>query len=242
MKRIAEAARLEAAIYLKTGKVILPLLALLAFLLAFYSVGPVDIVSSTVLSALALSLISAWTGISFSRSEEPVVSQLIQLKLGSHMHQTASHALLLLAFGAAASALSTAWPLLKHAAIGGKFFRPAIGAADVAGMLSLFFSVSVMGAAYGCLFHPRILRDTRAAWLISLTGCLLGTFSGAITLQIPAFSYIAPLLPPIYSLITRFNDANAIVPSALNLTIAECWLYAAAAFMLKAILLRRMRY
>ena len=242
MKRIAEAARLEAVVYLITGKVILPALALLAYLLAFYSVGPIGLVSSSVLNALALSLVFVWAGISFSRSEEPVISQLIQLKLGKHYRQVASRALLLLAAGAAASALSAAWPLLKYAASGGKFYIEALSTADIGGMLALFFSVSVMGGAYGSLFHPRIIRDTRAALLIALTGCLLGIFSGAIISEIPVFAYAAPLLPPMYGLISRFDEASALEPAALIQTIAECWLYAAAAFTLKSVLLRRNRY
>ena len=242
MKRIAEAARLEMVIYLKTGKVILPALALLAYLLAFYSVGPVGFVSSGVLNALALALIFIWAGISFSRSEEPVISQLIQLKLGRHCRQVASRALLLLAAGAAATTLSAAWPLLKNAASGGRFYIDAPDAADIGGMLALFFSVSVMGGAYGSLFHPRIIRDTRAALLLALTGCLLGIFSGAITDRVPVFAYAAPLLPPIYSLISRFDEAPAFEPAALKQTITECWLYAAAFFTLKTALLRRIRY
>ncbi len=242
MKRIAEAAWLETRIYLTTGKVILPLLALLTYLLLFYSVGPVDIVSSAVLNALALSLVFVWLGISFSRAEEAVISQLIQLKLCGNARLIASQALPLLFAGAAATALSAAWPLLKNVASGGKFFTRALSAADVGGMALLYFSASVMGGAYGSLFHPRILRDTRAALLIALTGCLLGTFSGAIIRQIPAFTYIAPVFPPIYGLISRFNEALSLAPPALTLTVIECWAYTAAAFALKTILLRRIRY
>lgn len=55
MKRAGEAARLQAAIYLKTGRVLMPGLALLIYLVTFYSVGPVDIVNSSVMTALILS-------------------------------------------------------------------------------------------------------------------------------------------------------------------------------------------
>jgi hypothetical protein len=242
MKRIAEAAWLEARIYLKTGKVILPALALLTYLMAFYSIGPVDIVSSSALNALALSLVSVWAGISFSRSEEAVVSQLVQLKLHSPAREAACQALILLAGAAIATVLSAAWPLLKNIASGGKFYTREISAADIVGMVSLFFSASMMGGAYGSLLHPRIFRDSRAAWLIALAGCLLGTFSGAIIRNIPAFAYITPLFPPIYGLITQFDETLSLGAATLTQSLALCWAYAAAAFALKTILLRRIRY
>ncbi|HSK67953.1 MAG TPA: hypothetical protein VLA21_01695, partial [Candidatus Limnocylindria bacterium] len=155
MKRIAEAARLQAAVYLKTGRAVLPGLALLTYLVTFYSIGPVDIVSSSVLTALALLLCMAWAGISFARAEEPVISQLIQLKLRSHLGETAARALLLVAACAAASVLAVAWPLAKNAVSGGAFFTRPVTTADVWEMLLLFFSASLAGGAFGSLFHPR---------------------------------------------------------------------------------------
>lgn len=109
-------------------------------------------------------------------------------------------------------------------------------------MLILFFSASVMGGAYGSLLHPRIIRDSRAAWLIALAGCLLGTFSGAIIRNIPAFAFIAPLFPPIYGLITQFDETLSLDAATLTQSLALCWAYAAAGFALKSILLRRIRY
>ncbi len=242
MKRIAEAASLQAAVYLKTGRVVMPALALLVYLVTFYSIGPADVVSSSVLTALALSLVTAWAGLSFSRSEETVVSQLVQLKLGSQARETAARALLLLCAGAAASAVSFAWPALKNAAGGGTFFTRDITPGDAGAAAALFLSASVMGGAYGALFHPRLFRDTRAAWLIALAGCLAGVFSGVVIRDIPAFARVSPLFPPMYGLITRFDGMAAFEPAALARTIVECWAYAMALFTLKTILLRRVRY
>lgn len=242
MNRIAAAARLEAVLYLKTCRVVMPGLAWLAYLVTFYAIGPVDPVSSSALTALALALVMAWAGLSFARAQELVVSQLLQLKLGSPMRECAVHALLLLGSSAAVTLLSAAWPLIKYAASRGTFFVRAVTAADILAMGGLFFSASVMGGAFGALFYPRIFKDTRAAWLLALAGCLLGTFSGVIAQRIPVFAFAAPLLPPLYGIITRLGSFPVFEPAALTGIIAECWAYTAAAFALKSLLLRRIRY
>lgn len=242
MKRIAEAARLQAVIYLKTGRAVMPGLMLLVYLLTFYSIGPADIVSSTVLTALALFLCLTWAGLSFSRVEEPVISQLLQLKLDSHARETASRGLLLSAASLAASLVSAAWPLLKNAVSGGRFITRGITAADIGAMMLLYFSASLAGGAFGGLFHPRIFRDTRLAWLLALGGCLVGVFSGVIFRDIPVFSFLSPLFPPVYGLITRFDGAVFFGQAVLLETAAVCWAYAAAAFLLKVLLLRHIRF
>ncbi len=242
MKRIADAARLQAAVYLKTGRAVMPGLALLVFLVTFYSVGPADLVSSTALTALALFLCMTWAGISFARGEEPVISQLVQLKLGSLLRETASRALVLLAAALVASAFSAAWPLTKNAVSGGTFFIRDVNARDIVGMLLLLVSSSLAGGAYGGLFHSRIVGDTRLAWLLALLGCLAGVFSGVIIRGIPVFAYLSPLFPPVYSLITRFDGSVTFEAAELTKAVAACWIYAAAAFSVKILLLRRIRY
>ncbi len=242
MKRIAEAAWLQAAVYLKTGRAVMPGLALLVFLVTFYSIGPADIVSSSALTALALFLCMTWAGISFSREEEPVISQMVQLKLGSFARETISRALLLLAAVFLASVLSAAWPLIKNAVSGGTFFTREITAPDIGGMVLLLVSASLAGGAYGGLFHSRIFRDTRLAWLLALFGCLAGVFSGVIQRGIPAFAFLSPLFPPIYGLITRFEGAVFFERTVLLKTSAACWIFASAAFSVKILLLRRVRY
>jgi hypothetical protein len=243
MKRTFEAATLQTALYLKTGRAVMPVLAMVIYLVTFYSVGPADIVSSSTLTAMVLCFVSAWTALSFARAEEPAIAQLIQLKLDSPLREALSGVLPPLLCGAAAAAATAAWPLLRNLADGGgHFFTRAVSAGDALAMAALFYSFSILGGAYGSLFHCRLIRDTRAAWLLAIAGCLAGAFSGMISARIPAFSGVSWLFPPVYGLITRFEKAPALGGAALSRTLAECWLYAAAAFTARAALLRRVRY
>lgn len=242
MKRAGEAARLQAAIYLKTGRVVMPGLALLIYLVTFYSVGPVDIVNSSVMTALILFLCMTWAGISYARSEEPVIAQLIRLKLNSPLLEAAARGMLLLAAGAGASLLSAAWPLLKNAAAGGAFLSRSISGADIAEMLLLYLSSALAGGAFGALFHARVLRDTRVAWLLVLAGCLAGIFSGVIIRDIPPFAFLAPLFPPMYGLITGFDGVDYLHGGAFTRTVVSCFAYAAAAFVLKTVIIRYRRF
>ncbi len=242
MRRTAEAARLQAAVYLKTGRAILPALALLVYLVTFYSIGPADPVTSSTLTALALFLCMAWAGVSFARAEEPVVSQLLQLKLNSAARETVARALLLLASCAAAAVFAAAWPLAKNALSGGAFYSRRIDAADAGAMFLLYFSAAAAGGAFGALFHPRVFRDARPAWLLALLGCLLGTFSGVIARSAPAFAWISPVLPPVYAVLTRFEGMERFHTADLWQTAAALWVYASGAFCVKALLLRRSRY
>ena len=242
MKRAGEAARLEAAIYLKTGRVLMPGLALLIYLVTFYSVGPVDIVNSSVMTALILFLCMTWSGISYARSEEPVIAQLIQLKLNSPLLEIAARGLLIMAVSAAVSIFSAAWPLLKNAAAGGTFLSRSVSVTDAAEMLLLYLSSALAGGAFGAMFHPRVLRDTRAAWLLVLAGCLAGIFSGVIIRDIPVFAHIAPLFPPMYGLITGFDGVDYLHDGAFTRTVVSCFAYAAVAFTLKTVILRYRRF
>lgn len=239
MKRAFEAARLDAALYLKTGRAALPLLGLIVYLLAFYSVGPVNAVASGAMAALALFLAAAWGAFGFVRSEDPVAVQLIEIKIDSPVRVAADHALTLLGLGLAPAVLAFIWPLAKYFVSGGAFFTPGLGAGETAAMFALEASYAVLGAAYGLLFSPRVIRDPRAAALGAVAGCLPAVFSGVIAARLPVFRFIAWVFPPVYPLIADFNETLVFASAPLGCAVLRCWLYTAAAFGLREILLRR---
>lgn len=224
---------LELRVYLRAGKIVLPLLLLIGYPLIFYAIAPVDVVSSFALSAAVAFAVSAWIGLSRAWGEEPVLVQILCVKSGVRRFLWAQ-ALATLLVCAACGDFLVAFPALWSLFRRGLFIRP-LEARDALSALAVHLAASVAGGGFGGLFHPRLVRDRKVAYLSCIFLSLLGLTGGIMGL--PVFPRAA--LPPLYDLIARAGRADVFPRGYAPLLCAWCLLYGGAASLLRARLLIR---
>ena len=210
---------LELRVYVRSGKIVLPLLLLIGYPLIFYAIAPVDVVSSFALSSVVAFAVSAWIGLSRAWTEEPILCQILSVKSGVrrfYLAQGIATTLLCAACGLFLSLFPVLWSLVRR----GLFVRP-LEAGDVLSALAVHLSASVAGAGFGGLFHPRLLRDRKAAYLLCIFLCLLGLTGGMMGLPIP----VRAALPPLYDLVVRAGQADAFPRGYAGLMSGWCLAY-----------------
>jgi hypothetical protein len=227
MRKAFLCAFLELRVYLRAGKIILPLLLLIGYPLIFYAIAPVDVVSSFALSATVAFAVSAWIGLSRAWGEEPILVQILWVKSGVLRFLWAQEIVTLLvcaACGAFLVAFPALWSLFRR----GLFVRP-LEARDALSALCAHLAASVAGGGFGGLFHPRLVRDRKIAYLACIFLSLLGLTGGIMGLPVP----LRAALPPLYDLIARAGQADAFPRGYAPLLCAWCLLYGGAAALLR---------
>lgn len=236
MRKALLCALLELRVYLRSGKVILPFLLTLGYPLIFYAIVPVDVVSGYALSTVVAFAVSAWIGLSRAWSEEPILAQILSVKAGTARFVRAQEAATILVCAVCAVFLvlfPALWSLLRR----GMFLRP-LEARDVFSALAVHIGAAVAGGGFGGLFHPRLVRDRKVAYLVCLLLCLLGLTGGMMGFPVPLRAF----LPPLFDLIDRAGRADAFPSSYAPLLCAWCASYGLIASLLRARLLCRRGY
>ena len=231
MRKALLCAFLELRVYLRSGKVVLPLLLMLGYPLIFYAITPVDIVSSFALSSVVAFAVCVWIGLSRAWAEEPILAQILSVKAGVRRFicaQEVATMLVCVACGLFLALFPVLFSLVRH----GVFVRP-LDARDILTALAVHLSACVAGGGFGSAFHPRLARDRKAAYLVSLLLCLLGLTGGMMGLPI----YVRAAFPPLYDLIERAGQADGFPGGYAPLMSAWCVLYGLAASLLRARLL-----
>lgn len=236
MKKAFAVMRLDARVYLQSGKIILPILLLGCVLGVLYAVTPVDAVGSAGISSAALFFIAAALGLSYAWSEETMFAQTLSVKLGYGCHmamQSVFLTLCALGMGVLAVAVPTALGLLIPG-----FYSRSLTALDVFSALSLNALLALNGAALGALFSPRVFPDRKFACVVCLLAGLVG-LAGPL-MGLPAWALW--LFPPVYAAIAPFSGLEAFPAGSVLAVSLRLLLYAAALIAARLLLLLKKRY
>jgi hypothetical protein len=203
MRKALQAARLSMRLYLRSGQVVLPMLAMLTFLLVFYHVRPFHVVGSYSISFAAAFGIAMWFGISLVWAEEPQIAQILSVKVGMRKLLVAQQVRANV-FVAVFSVLLVSVPALESVFIPGFFIR-SLTVWDLVSAGCMHVCAAVCGCSLGMMFHPRLLRDRKLAFIACIMLGLLSFVSGG--LHIP---YIVRfLLPPLYDSLYQTGASDA---------------------------------
>ncbi|MCE5343210.1 MAG: hypothetical protein LLF96_06445 [Eubacteriales bacterium] len=236
MRKAFRAAKLPLHLYFKSGKVILPLLGLLAFLLVFYHVRPFHVVGSYSISFAFAFAVSLWFGVSLVWSEEPYLAQILSVKVGMVKLPVAQN-LLACAFAAMAGLLLVVMPALGSIWIP-DFFTRALNASDVLSAGFLHISATICGCSLGMLFHPRLIRDRKFAFISCLLFGLFSYVSGGLGVPFE----VRLLLPPLYDGLYQTGSADAFSASYVIIYTLRFLLYGLACDALQVYVLNRRKF
>lgn len=167
-------------IYLKSNKLVMPLLLWLVFLRIGYSQKPLEYLPNIVMSAGVLLFITTWLGFSYMDLEDPITEQIMILKLSSIHWYNISKIIFLIGISLMMSLISVAVPVIQNILLRGSLFKREIIYSDVLGAVLLHFLIAVLGAMVGALAHPRIIKNRKLAVLVAGSVALIGYTSGII--------------------------------------------------------------
>lgn len=214
MRKAFYAAKLSLSLYLRSGKVVLPLLAMLAFLLVFYHVRPFNVVGSYSISFITMFAIAMWFGISLAWSEEPRLAQILSVKVGMLRFLIAQQ-LLTNVLVASCSTLFVLVPAVENLFLPDFFIR-TLTAFDVLSASCLHICAAMCGCSVGLLFHPRLIGDRKIAFILCILIGLLSFISGGLGIPYAARFLLPPVFDSLYQ--TGSDDTFTLVYVALYST------------------------
>jgi hypothetical protein len=236
MHKALQAAKLSIRLYLRSGKVVLPMLAMLAFLMVFYHVRPFHVVGSYSISFAAAFGIALWFGISLVWAEEPQIAQILSVKVGMRKLFVAQQ-VQANAFVSVCGVLFVLIPAVESVFIP-DFFVRILTAWDLVSAGCLHVSTAVCGCSLGMLFHPRLIRDRKLAFIPCILLCLLSFVSGG--LQIPYA--VRFLLPPVYDSLYQTGTSDAFTQEYVALYALRFVVYGFVCSAAQVILLCRKKF
>lgn len=199
----------EKDVLLRSGRLVIPALLLVAYIGIAYAIAPLDIHSSFSIAALAVFVLSLSAGVMAAGLSYPMIEQAMLVKLPRKAPFFLSRALLMAALAAVFALASVLAPLLIHFGTGGMLFKSPVTAADALSGFALFWLVSYSGGMAGLFTSPRLIRGRRTAILLSAAFCVLAVVKGALVKQAAFLSYILWILPPVHDLTVAYSVRSA---------------------------------
>lgn len=195
-------------VYIKSNKYIMPLAAWLAFMLVAYSIIPVGVVPSCLVSMVCLFFIMVWMSISYTEIVEPVSEQILLLKVRNDNIYYLSKLAFLIIIGLIMSLIGILLPTIQNAVNGFKLYMRAITVYDIIAAFLLYLFISTLGAVTGILLQPRIMKDRKIAVVSTLTIALMGLAKGMLNSNIPFTRFITWIFPPLSNMIECFSGKD----------------------------------
>lgn len=203
MKIIMKLIKYHFSLFIKSTKFVMPLLVWIGYMAFTYTIFPVDVVSSIVVSSVLLFFLMVWIGVLYYEIEDTISEQILVLKTQNETICYISNIIFLGMIGFVFSCIGIIFPLLQNAMNGFELYRRPITLWDIVVALGLHFFAALLGGMLGGVFHPRIMKNRKMAIVIVALIALLSITKVSINQEIPILRYVTWILPPVgdYSLL-----------------------------------------
>ena len=232
----------QSSLYVRSNRMMMPLLVYIIYLFAAYKVGPVGVISSMALSSGVLYFLMVWIGYSYGTVHNPVGEQLVILKVKSHTKYYVSQllfvALLALVFSLIGVAFPYVWNLFRS---GHLFVRPIV-ASDILGGFALHSFLALLGVSIGMLFHPRLIKNRKLAILCAFFYAIMGYVKGPIGIATPLVKGVTWVFPPFYDVLIQVTQAEYFTLKAFVIPAILMLVYLGIFSSLYVILLRKRKF
>lgn len=205
MKIMYEMIRYHGRVYVKSSQYSMPLGILIVFLAFIYHIIPVFIIDSFTLSGAVVFYIMVWIGLSYHRLEPPVSQQIITLRLNKAWKYYVSDSIFLTLLGMAAGTICMLYPLMLNLIYRDQVFLRQILAADILAAWLIHCAAGFAGSAVGTFFHPRVMKDRKAAVIITALVALLAVVKAGMVSEMPGLKWLMWVFPPLAEVIAVFT-------------------------------------
>ena len=244
MKNMIDLFRLRAKLLLRNSVLTLPLVVTAFFLGIMYSMSPLDITSSFLISAIYLYIVCVFVAMNINGKENDVFEETLLLHSKSALNFYASRELVFFFINFVCSVVLTAAPAVISVIDTNKFV-PAAEPMDIVCGGAYILCAGITGMATGDLFHPRLIAKRKNAVLGAILLSVLAICKHGLIGYNPIFKFLHIPLPPIMDGIELVVDNNYRFDTAgIFLICLHMLVYAAVVTLIKIKLLsvRRFRY
>lgn len=204
MKVINEFVRYQYKQYVLSSKWVVPFIVLLAVFRVMYSILPIDVVSNFSIMSLVLFLIMVGIGMTSQGIEPEVSEQIIILRMQSERKYYIGQVLFLGTLSGMVTVICLCCPVIVHYCCGEMLFTRNIHISDILGGLLLMFACSFLGCMLGEIFSPRIIREGKIRFALSIVCALISLVRIGIVSEIPISKYILWIVPPVSDVVGWF--------------------------------------
>lgn len=179
----------------------MPFVVVFIFMYMMYTgIGNVNIVDFFCITCYLVFLVMVWTGFSVVSAENEVMEQIQMLRVNSNSVYYMGKELFLIVIGLLINCICLAFPVIKYIlSIVSRtliFDRQFMGS-DILNAFILLAGCSIVGGMLGSFLHPNVMRDRKAAMLITLLAAVLTIIRISIVSEIPFLKFILWILPPV---------------------------------------------
>ncbi len=241
MKNIMNLYKLRMMLVLKSSILIVPTIAVLAFLEIMYSFPPVEVSGSFLISGLFLFVLCAYIAMSIQIKENDVQEEIFLLHSKSELGYYMSREMILVTISLFYAIVIIVFPIIKLVMRPNLFSRPLESRDIIFGGL-LIIGSGFLGVSLGDIFHHRIFVRKREM----LTGLIFVSVVAACKIPIiEKFSFlwfINIICPPIVDGLEMVADTDVFSPTGTLLIFLHMIIYVAVVMFVKIKLLMNRKY
>ena len=204
MKMINEFVRYQYKQDVLSAKWVIPFIALLAVFGAMYSILPIDVVGNFSIMSLVLFLLMAGIGTASQGIEPEVSEQIIILRMQSERKYYIGQVLFLGTLSGIVTVVCLCYPIILHYWNGKMLFTRNIQVSDIIGGFLLMFACSFLGCMLGEIFSPRMIRERKIRFMLSIAFALISVVRIGIVAEVPITKYILWIVPPVSDVVGWF--------------------------------------
>ena len=242
LRIVCELIRYQYKQYMRSGKWIVPWIALVGIYSFMYSVAPYKIVNSFSIMGLFLFSVMAWVGVTNQEVEPEVSEQIMVLRVQSERKYYISHILFLGIISVAVTVISIAVPVASHILHGSALFDRKVVWSDFAGGFLLMFSCAFVGTMVGELFHPRIIEEKKIGLGLTFFLALLAIVRNGVIYKYSFSKYILWIVPPVSDVVSWFSNRDYFDMAKAVAGFALLMLYGVILAVIKVELLRKKKF
>ncbi|WP_026497970.1 hypothetical protein [Butyrivibrio sp. WCD2001] len=216
MKTLLSLCNIRRKLLAKNSVLVIPTVATAIFIGAMYSVKPVFICSSFLMSSFFIYIIGVFISMTLQAKENDVFEETLLLHCESGKSYYLSRELIMFGINCIYTLILLGYPIIRYLSDNNFFTRNMTAFDVIFGGLIIFVS-GLAGMEVGDFFHPRIFTKRRdsiigAIFVSVLAICKLGLIDNYPILKVPCI-----LLPPIMDSFKLVGDSDIFSPAGMLL-------------------------
>ncbi|WP_010296952.1 hypothetical protein [Clostridium senegalense] len=242
MNRFKELLKYHFMVYMKSNKIIMPFLVWMICMYTVYSTSPISIVSDFIISMICLFYIMVWIGLAYIEIEDPVLEQLLILKVENENIYNISKTLFLAFIGIVMSLIGVVIPIIINIITGFQLFTRELTIIDISSAFILYSFIGLLGTVTGTLLHPRIMKNRKMAVIMTFTIALMSMIKGPMNTEIPSTCFITWIFPPLFNITQRFTGKEYFIMQDVVSVLLYISVYSSIIIFLQLYFLKRNKF
>lgn len=214
----------------------MPFVAAALFLFTMYSVKPLEIVSSYLISGTAAFFLMVWIGMTTAQSEQPAAEQMLYLRMENAAAYYGTKFIFLVCIAFIMGIFFTFFPVLQNYLNGGRLFTGRLGVFEILNAFFVQFGMGIGGSSLGNFLHPRVMKDRKFAIVLTVFASALCIAMPAIIQWQPALKWVLWIFPPATITAEVYGAAQSFRFSQTFIIFGVMLLYAAVYGIVKSII------